>query len=502
MYKTLVRSRCRAEVISYAKKNVSNYDHFAMRMILENTFDDTSKAKVPESYIRWYNIDRPLFFYLGIKSLRKEFPFVKPLQYAMLHPLEIYHKLASAGEFPPLYTNDIYIITLAVLNILSRKYIPELTIDYIPPRTAASPSQIAFEHCQKHEFPESFSLLAHRCKNVDVVKVSEIGLEFCKSIYSKYVPELFGDLLKHVIITDQALSKFNIMNFNTNTRMNLKHKLLNYSIPEDKLNISTIEPQKYVMKNWMSNFKFICKKWLGRTLLSITPVNEYMKVSHHTSVITPPNVKEPLRQYINTEKLEKALAIAKKVNTTVDVKYEYLGLNLNILGQNFSELVLVTKLRQLFELNTLELSCGTYFNQLFVIYKLPEMNEIFPVQEYDLFHLYESNSELTTKILINLGFVYVIGGHCQLFRVRESEIHSEGCICNFRNTVKPIISESNRMLYKDILQKYGQKLTKIFNDWILKLIKSDLPTTLIVVIHEHILDLFDICTWIGFNGTC
>jgi hypothetical protein len=127
---------------------------------------------------------------------------------------------------------------------------------------------------------------------------------------------------------------------------------------------------------------------------------------------------------------------------------------------------------------------------------MPPVEEVFPVNEYDLFHLFESNSELTLKILLNYAFSYIIGSKCQLFRARDSEIYTEGSICNFRRTYKPIISQANRMLYKEILTKYSQKLSKIFNEWILKLLKSDLPSALIVVVHEHILDLFDNKTWV------
>jgi hypothetical protein len=507
MYAVLSRSRCRLEVMLYARDHVSNYDYILQRMLLEHTFNDTSKVKLKETYARWYDIDIPLFFYVGVKSLKQSRKLfdkepttfdetVMLLQSVMIQPLKYYHKYAQ--EIPELVTNELYVLTLYLLGMLGRKYIPNITFDCAPPRIVAKASLKAFEHCRTHEFVENYSMLAHRSENPDVSRVSELGLNFFKLIYTCYVPEYFGDVLKHMILTDQALCDYSILNFNINSKLSRKNGLSNYIIPDDKLNISCVEPLKHIQRNWMSEYKFQHRKWLGRTQLCIIKSSDYIRRTTTCSVISLPNMRKPVADNINMKRLNDALSVTRSKNTVEDIKYEYLGINLRTLTQNVYEIVYMTKLREVLGLDTLEISLGTYFNNLYIIYSLPKNDTIYTVNEYDIFHLQESNSELTLKILSNYAFMYIVGADPKVTPLyRTSGVYVEGCLCNLRHCVRPIISESNRMLYKSVLTKYSQKLTKIFNEWIVKLTLCDLNTAFIVAIHERLLDLFDVRTWVG-----
>ena len=108
------------------------------------------------------------------------------------------------------------------------------------------------------------------------------------------------------------------------------------------------------------------------------------------------------------------------------------------------------------------------------------------------------------KILLNMAFEYIIGANVQttpLYRFTSDvdKVYVEGCLCNFKEAISPIVSKNNKMLYKDILSKYGQKLSKKFNELIEVLLKSshdDIPTALLTVVHERILKLFNSSTWI------
>lgn len=492
-----------------------NIDSIIMRVILENTFNigmcDFNGFRKTNSFsavIDFDSVDRPVFFYIGIKSL----PFKKKVVKEMMNvKIEEYDKLDAVGFAKlccyviacPYEMMDKFKDVIKVRDVMCNKYnITLYVLNYLVQRYVlhAKPRKIIAHSMSRMVSLRNFDVLRQTMINEIVHKICMKGVEFCKNAFNEYRLHYCGRLLFNVMTIDNAMYGFNVQNLNSGLKLSTKIGLENFKIVLDKHNRTLNIQDKCWKHEW--NFEFVlCTRFFNRMIRStaIMPIGRYLMLEHNDETVGIPAMKARLRSVIDVEAVDKAIVSYRYIaaRELPNDCYKYVSMLVSFDSGTVESIMYASILRKICKLQSLSPMMCTYLDNLYVFYELP--CTAYLVDQNKLYQ-YESSNEMMMNVLLSYAFIYVLGWHCVQFTpYRCGEVtYTDGLYLRVEDCKQPIILKQNRVYVKQLLEeKYMSKLVYHFNNWVNALVKNkDIPPTIEVLILSRIMRLYELSTWI------